>query len=49
MTARERVEAFAIDAETFLAAVAGPAAAALAETIVSARLGRSERLDERVR
>jgi MFS family permease len=49
VTARERIEAFAIDAETFLAAVAGPAAAALAETIVSARLGRSERLDEPVR
>jgi MFS family permease len=48
VTARERVEVYAIDAETFLAAVAGPAAAGLAEAIVSARLGRSERLEEPV-
>ncbi len=41
VTARTRVEAFEIDAATFLAAVAGPAASAVAEELASARLERS--------
>jgi MFS family permease len=42
VTARTRVEAFEIDAATFLAAVAGPAASAVAEELASARLERSD-------
>jgi CRP-like cAMP-binding protein len=41
VTARTRVEAFEIDAATFLAAVAGPAASAVAEELASVRLERS--------
>ena len=40
-TARTRVDGYTIDAPAFLAAVAGPAAAAAAEAVVSARLERS--------
>lgn len=40
-TARTHVDGYAIDAPAFLAAVAGPAAAAAAEAVVSARLERS--------
>jgi MFS family permease len=42
-TARTRVDAYAIDAPAFLAAVAGPAAAAAAEAVVADRLERSRR------
>jgi CRP-like cAMP-binding protein len=42
VTARTPVEVFEIDAATFLAAVAGPAASAVAEELASARLERSE-------
>jgi predicted MFS family arabinose efflux permease len=42
VTARTPVEAFEIDAATFLAAVAGPAASVAAEELASARLERSE-------
>jgi CRP-like cAMP-binding protein len=41
VVARTHVEAYAIDAPTFLSAVSGPAAAAAAETIASSRLERS--------
>jgi MFS family permease len=41
VSARTHVDAYAIDAETFLTAVAGPAAAAAAESIASARLAHS--------
>jgi hypothetical protein len=41
-TARTRVEGYAIGAPAFLAAVAGPAAAAAAETVVASRLERSK-------
>jgi predicted MFS family arabinose efflux permease len=41
VTARTRIEAFEIDAATFLAAVAGPAASAVAEELADARLERS--------
>src|SRR5262249_17079920 len=40
VVARTRVDAYAIDAEAFLSAVAGPAAGAAAESIASARLAR---------
>jgi Cyclic nucleotide-binding domain len=45
VTARTRVKGYTIDAESFLLAVAGPAAAAMAETIVSTRLLRSEHVE----
>jgi MFS family permease len=41
-TARTPVEAYAIEAPAFLAAVAGPAAAAAAEAVVASRLERSQ-------
>jgi MFS family permease len=41
-TARTRVDGYSIDASSFLAAVAGPAASAAAEAVVSARLERSQ-------
>jgi hypothetical protein len=41
VVARTPVHAYAIDAESFLAAVSGPAAAAVAEAITSSRLARS--------
>jgi hypothetical protein len=40
--ARTRVSAFAIDGPTFLAAVAGPAASAVADAVMSERLGQSQ-------
>ncbi|MGH3132730.1 MAG: hypothetical protein ACRDNY_03130 [Gaiellaceae bacterium] len=39
------MSAFAIDAHTFLAAVAGPVAAAAAEAVASARLDTSRELE----
>jgi CRP-like cAMP-binding protein len=42
------VRGYAIDAGTFLAAVAGPSAAAMATAIASARLEASGRLEEPV-
>ena len=41
VVAKTAVSGFAIDASTFLAAVSGPAAAAAAEAVASARLGES--------
>jgi Cyclic nucleotide-binding domain/Major Facilitator Superfamily len=41
VVARTPVQAYAIDAESFLAAVSGPAAAAAAEAVTSSRLARS--------
>ena len=41
VTARTAVQAYAIDADAFLAAVEGPAAAALANAVADARLARS--------
>jgi MFS family permease len=43
--ARTAVSGYAIDAKTFLAAVAGPAAAAMADAVASARLERSRELE----
>lgn len=45
VTARTPVKAYTIDAESFLLAVAGPAAAAMAETIISTRLLHSEQVE----
>jgi hypothetical protein len=45
VTARTPVKAYTIDAESFLLAVAGPAAAAMAETIISTRLLNSEQVE----
>ncbi len=42
VTARTRVEGYSIDAAAFLSAVAGPAAAAAAEAVATARLERSQ-------
>jgi MFS family permease len=42
VVAQTRVEGYAIDAGTFLAAVSGPAAAAAAEAVASSRLERSQ-------
>jgi hypothetical protein len=41
VVARTRVDGYAIDAETFLSAIAGPAATAAAESVASARLAGS--------
>lgn len=41
VVAHTHVEGYAIDAETFLSAVAGPVAAAAAESVASSRLARS--------
>jgi MFS family permease len=49
VTACSPVSGYAIDAGTFLAAVAGPSAAAMAAAVASARLEASERLKEAVR
>jgi MFS family permease len=48
VTACSPVRAYAIDAPTFLAAVAGPSAAAMAAAIASARLAASERTKQAV-
>jgi hypothetical protein len=40
VVARTHVEAYALDAETFLTAVAGPAAAAAAESVAASRLAQ---------
>jgi MFS family permease len=45
VTAASPVSAFAIDANTFLAAVAGPSAAAMAEAVAAQRLERSRELE----
>jgi hypothetical protein len=45
VSARTSVSGFAIDGTTFLAAVAGPTAAALAEAVAAARIERSEELE----
>ena len=42
------VRAYAIDGETFLEAVAGPAAGAMAAAVVSKRLEASERVEQPV-
>jgi len=47
--ARTTVSAYAIDAQTFLTAVAGPAAAAMAAAVAAARLERSRKLDSGAR
>ena len=41
VVARTSVQAYAVDAETFLSAVSGQAAAAAAEAVASSRLARS--------
>ena len=43
--ARTAVSAYAIDAQMFLTAVAGPAAAAMAEAVAATRLERSRELE----
>ena len=48
VTACSPVTGYAIDAGTFLAAVAGPSAAAMAAAVASSRLEASERLREPV-
>jgi hypothetical protein len=45
VSARTEVNGYAIDGTTFLAAVAGPTAAALAEAVAAARLDRSSELE----
>jgi MFS family permease len=45
VTAASTVSAYAIDANTFLAAVAGPSAAAMAEAVAAQRLERSRELE----
>jgi hypothetical protein len=49
VTACSAASGYAIDAGTFLAAVAGPSAAAMAAAIASSRLEATERLEEAVR
>lgn len=48
VTACSPVRAYAVDAETFLAAVAGPSAAAMAAAVAAARLEASQRLEQPV-
>jgi CRP-like cAMP-binding protein len=45
VTARTEVEGYAIDADAFLTAVAGPTCAAMAHAIAEARLRRSHELE----
>jgi MFS family permease len=48
VSARTAVSGFAIDGTTFLAAVAGPTAGALAEAVAAARIERSEEVERPV-